>query len=175
MKIFAALLLIIAINASSAADYNRSEWRHWIDADRDCQNTRAEILIVSSKIPVKFKDAKGCKVKSGLWIDPYTGRKFTDPSDIHIDHIVPLAHAHRHGAQHWTSEQRKQFANDPENLIAVYRGANQSKSAKAPHQWLPVNNQHRCIYAKRWLAVKIKYRLRTKTQERHSLQQNYHC
>ena len=49
--------------------YNRTEWRHWNDEDRDCQNTRHEVLIMESLSPVKFKSDRGCQVLEGEWID----------------------------------------------------------------------------------------------------------
>jgi hypothetical protein len=51
--------------------YDRSDWPHWSDDDRDCQNTRHEILISTSKIPVTFKTDDGCNVATGEWFDPY--------------------------------------------------------------------------------------------------------
>lgn len=49
--------------------YNREDWPHWIDADDDCQDTRAEILIASSSVAVKFKRNNGCNVSWGKWSD----------------------------------------------------------------------------------------------------------
>ena len=66
--LFIFLVFFIISNASSQiVKYNRSNWKHWIDVDKDCQNTRDEVLIRDSIIPVKFKTRKKCKVKSGLW------------------------------------------------------------------------------------------------------------
>ncbi|MCP5275140.1 MAG: HNH endonuclease [Burkholderiales bacterium] len=149
--------------------YQRKDWPHWIDADKDCQNTRQELLIATSKVPVTFKNAKRCTVKTGLWIGPYTGRKFTRASDVDIDHIVPLAHAHRHGASNWTRTQRRTFANDFDNLLVVDDATNQAKSDKAPHQWLPPNKDFWCEYGRRWQHVKDKYRLVYSKAERMAL------
>lgn len=39
-----------------------------------------------------------CDVNYGTWYDPYGGYTYHDPSDIDIDHVVPLANAWRSGA-----------------------------------------------------------------------------
>lgn len=151
--------------------YNRKDWPHWIDEDRDCQNTRQELLIATSQIPVTFKNSKRCTVKFGQWYGVYTGKTFIKASDVDIDHVVPLAHAHRHGADNWTRKQRRAFANDPENLLVVDDSTNQSKSDKAPHEWLPPNKAFWCEYGKRWEHIKEKYRLRYSQRERIILNQ----
>ena len=139
--------------------YNRKDWPHWIDVDRDCQNTRQEMLIANSRVPVKFKNARQCTVVSGEWFGVYTGKTFIKASDVDIDHIVPLAHAHRHGADKWTRDQRRTFANDFENLLVVDDSANQSKGDQAPYEWLPPRQDYWCEYGKRWSYIKDKYRL----------------
>ncbi len=149
--------------------YNRKDWPHWIDADGDCQNTRQELLIATSKVPVQFKDYRRCTVRQGKWYGVYTGRTFYRASDLDIDHIVPLAHAHRHGADQWTKAQRRKFANDYENLLVVDDSTNQAKSDQAPHEWLPPQKSYWCEYGKRWERVKDKYGLRYSDQERIAL------
>ena len=51
--------------STSQANYDHSQFGGWIDADRDCQNTRHEVLIEESLIPVTFKTARLCKVETG--------------------------------------------------------------------------------------------------------------
>ncbi|PAJ72019.1 hypothetical protein CJF42_23495 [Pseudoalteromonas sp. NBT06-2] len=145
--------------------YNRKDWPHWIDEDNDCQNTRSEILQRDSLSPVRFKRSKGCNVTWGKWLDPYTNQTFTKASDIDIDHVVPLAHAHKFGGYNWTRKQKRVFANDLENLISVEDNANQAKSYKAPHQWMPANNAYHCTYLKKWQRIKAKYQLSASKQE----------
>ena len=149
--------------------YNRKDWPHWIDADGDCQNTRQEMLIATSRVPVKFKNAWQCTVVSGEWFGMYTGKTFTKASDVDIDHIVPLAHAHRHGADKWTRDQRRVFANDFENLLVVDDAVNQSKGDQAPHEWLPPRKDYWCEYGRRWQRIKEKYRLWFDELERKTL------
>jgi hypothetical protein len=52
--------------------YERTAWKHWIDADRDCQNTRHEVLIEESLTPVTFKTDKRCRVASGNWLGAHS-------------------------------------------------------------------------------------------------------
>ncbi|MBY0498768.1 MAG: HNH endonuclease family protein [Nitrosomonas sp.] len=155
----------------TSTPYNRDDWGDWIDVDGDCQDTRQEILIAASRIPVQFKDSRECTAIIGEWYGAYTGNTFTKASDLDIDHIVPLAHAHRHGAENWTKEQREIFANDFENLIAVSNSANRSKGDKSPHEWLPPLESYWCEYGKRWKRIKDKYRLWYSQQERLTLDQ----
>jgi len=137
--------------------YNRDDWDHWIDEDRDCQDTRAEMLIRYSQRPVTFSSGGRCRVTGGLWDLPYTGGKVTNARQLDIDHIIPLKWAHGHGGDRWTLTQKRTFANDPENLLPVYSSANRSKGAKGPDDWMPSVN--RCEYAKRWKSLIDKYEL----------------
>lgn len=55
--------------------YERSAFGHsWDDADGDCQDSRAEALVVQSTTNVRFADESRCRVVSGRWISPFTGR-----------------------------------------------------------------------------------------------------
>lgn len=139
--------------------YKRSAFRHWVDYDSDCQSARAETLITSSYFGVLLDD-KGCRVTDGLWLGPYTGNYFSSASDLDIDHVVPLKAAWDSGADMWDAYKRKQFANDPDNLLAVEASANRRKGAKAPTEWMPPLESYRCEYVLRWLLIKKKYALR---------------
>ncbi len=140
--------------------YNRKEWPHWIDIDKDCQNTRAEILIERSMAAVTYRNKKKCSVISGNWFDPFSGKTWTHASDVDIDHIVPLKWAHGHGGQNWTKRQKRQFANDLENLLIVEDNLNQAKGAKSPDDWMPPNQAFRCEYVKLFDEIVKKYQLR---------------
>jgi len=120
---------------------------------------------------VQFKDSRQCAVIYGEWYGVYTGITFTKSSDVDIDHIVPLAHAHRHGADQWTKAQREAFANDFENLLVADDSTNQSKSDQAPHECLPPQKSYWCEYSKRWERVKDKYGLRYSQEELTTLSQ----
>lgn len=162
--LFLALIFLTAstIYCQTCARYKRSDYRHWIDADHDCQSTRNEVLIAESKIPVTFKSRSKCRVKSGKWIDPYTGRTFTNPRQLDIDHVVPLKEAHESGAWKWSPEKKMQFANylkDENHLIAVYKSANRKKGAKDPAEWLPSNQAFLKDYARAWVKIKVDWEL----------------
>jgi len=123
-------------------------------------------LIRDSVGAINMKRHKGCRVSHGKWVGPYTGKEFTKASDLDIDHIVPLANAHRSGGAGWSWSKKRQFANDPLNLLAVDDGTNQAKSDKSPDQWKPPLRSYWCEYASRWKRVKSKYGLKSGVDER---------
>jgi 5-methylcytosine-specific restriction endonuclease McrA len=139
--------------------YNRSDWPHWLDDDKDCQNTRHEILIQTSTKPVEFKTDNECNVLTGEWYDPYSGDTFTISKDLDLDHIVPLKFAHGHGADSWSRERKAMFANDLDNLILAKASLNRQKGAKGLTEWQPPNFPYRCEYIARFDAVMAKYEL----------------
>lgn len=140
--------------------YNRDDWPHWIDADGDCQDTRAEILIQRTQSAVQFKDARRCHVVGGKWVDAYAGKTYTASSQLEIDHIVPLRWAHGHGADKWTRAKRQHFANDRANLQIVGKTLNRSKGAKGPEEWMPPRQQYRCQYVSTFDTLVTRYGLR---------------
>jgi len=139
--------------------YRRKDWRHWIDKDGDCQNTRAEVLISQSEVRVEFATSRDCRVVKGAWIGGLTGIILSDASDVDIDHVIPLSYAHRHGGSLWSPSKKEQFANDPLNLLPTYDIENRRKSDKGPSEYLPSDKNLACAYIKRWKAIGIKYDL----------------
>jgi hypothetical protein len=159
-------VLTVAPNNTTVA-YDRSTWVHWVDADHDCQDTRAEVLIRDTQAPVT--PAGGCTVSTGSWLDPYTGNTLTQASDVDIDHRVPLGNAHVSGGYAWSAAQKQAYANyldDPAQLVAVTDTVNQSKGDRSPDQWKPPLTSDYCDYATNWIEVKDRWAL-TITQPEH--------
>ena len=142
--------------------YDRKLWQHWIDDDHDCQDTRTEVLIAESYEQVGFEAGRSCEVATGRWQCPYTGKLIREVHLLDVDHLVPLANAHRSGASRWTTAKRRRYANDldhPEHLVAVEYSANRSKGAKGPEAWLPTSEDYRCTYVREWVDVKRRWAL----------------
>ncbi|WP_339721230.1 DUF1524 domain-containing protein [uncultured Paraglaciecola sp.] len=146
--------------------YDRSDWPHWLDSDKDCQNTRHEMLLQTSTKAVAFKSDKECNVLTGEWYDPYSSETFTESTDLDLDHVVPLKFAHGHGASSWSRNQKAQFANDSENLILAQASLNRQKGAKGISDWLPPNHRYRCEYISHFNKVMTKYNLTYAPSER---------
>ena len=153
---------------SQASDraYDRDLYGGWGDADSDCQDMRDEVLVAQGS-EIKLS-GDGCEVIGGVWRGSYPGNTFTDPRELHIDHVVPLKEAHVSGARAWPASKRHRFANNPGNLLAVEAGANMSKGSRGPSDWLPETGQ--CVYVRQWVAVKRKWDLEMDRLERESVE-----
>jgi len=156
--------------------YNREKhFGKWKDFDKDCQNTRHEVLIRDAiefaGVKLTFKEnkkGKDCLVLSGVWYDPFTDSLYTLASDLDIDHIVPLKQAWISGAHAWTKEERITYANDMsdvQHLMTVTDHHNQSKGDKAPHQWMPKNKKFHKPYCRIWCRIKVRYKLTVTVEE----------
>ena len=142
LTIAVTLVTTVVLADTNCPKYDRKSYRHWIDEDKDCQNAHHEVLIEESLSTVGFKSSKGCRVVSGSWNDPYSGRTIIDATKLDIDHMIPLKEAHQSGAANWSRERKRAYANDlddPDTLIAVDRRLNRQKGAKDPAEWLPPN------------------------------------
>lgn len=144
----------LTIKASTKEDYDRGEWKHWTGSP--C-NSRQQVLIDQGEDVVV--EEKRCKVTSGTWVCPFGLEKFTNPSKIDIDHVVPLGWANRNGGAKWDKEKKEEFANDFNHLLATSAKENRSKGDKGPGDYLPPNKDYHCTYSKIWIFTLDKYSL----------------
>lgn len=141
--------------------YNRLQhFGAWVGdpTHASCHNTRARALIRDSRKPVQFSESNNCTVKSGEWLDPYTGDIVTDAQQLQIDHVVPLKDAYRVGAFKWNYQQRCAYANFMANnyhLLSVSGHENMSKGDKSPDGYIPPNPRVQCGYLEAWLKIKL--------------------
>ena len=115
--------------------YDRDDWKHWTDANRDCQDARQEVLIAESLTAVTYRTGDQCRVVAGQWLALYSNTIVTEPGKLDVDHMVPLGNAHDSGAWNWSANRKEQYDNyldDPQHLIAVTASANRSKGARGP-------------------------------------------
>jgi hypothetical protein len=155
--------------------YKRSLFKHWVDANGNGKNTRAEVLIAESLISVQFTST-GKTVSTGKWLSLYDGETWTSASDVDVDHVVALAEAWRSGAWKWSSSRRQSYANDlgvAWTLRAVTDNVNQSKSDDDPTYWLPPLESANCVYLTEWVAVKIRWKLTVDAEERESIRDGW--
>lgn len=155
-----------------SSSYSRDYFRHWIDNNGDCQNTRHEVLVWESQVSPTYTSSSRCSVSSGRWYSYYDGATWTLAGDVDIDHMVPLKEAWESGARNWSADDRERFANDlgfDATLVAVTDNVNQSKGDRDPAEWLPPLSAARCTYALEWVQVKYRWRLSMDSTERGTL------
>jgi len=116
-----------------------------------------------------------CLAQSGVLHDPYTGQTiaFTrgplTSEAVQIDHLVSLSDAWYKGAREWDDHRRRDFANDPRNLLAVGGQANFDKAFRDAAGWLPSNRAFRCEFVARQIDVKVAYGLWVSKKEKQAM------
>lgn len=160
----------LPVAAEVNTGYDRTRYfGGWIDANRDCQNTRQEVLIQESRAGVGYTSG-GCTASTGRWVTTWDNKVHTSASTVQIDHTVPVHEAWGSGARYWTQARRVAFYNDlsdTRTLNAQTSALNSSKQASGPEAWMPPTN--RCLYIAQWTAVKIRWGLRVDSTEKAAL------
>jgi len=116
-----------------------------------------------------------CFAQRGTLHDPYRGEEISfvrgpATSDaVQIDHVVSLADAWYKGARDWDDQRRRNFANDPRNLLAVSAKGNFDKAFRDAASWLPPNVGFRCAFVARQVEVKTAYELWVSEKEKRAM------
>ncbi|MEO3755051.1 HNH endonuclease family protein [Streptomyces sp. B6B3] len=163
----AELAELTVAEEGSMTDYERDLFPHWTE-DGEC-STRETVL---ERDGTDVTVGSDCYPESGEWHSPYDDMVVTDPSEVDIDHMVPLAEAWRSGASEWTTDEREAFANDLEypELLAASADSNSSKGDQDPADWQPIESFH-CVYSRMWIRAKHHWELTLDEDEKAALEE----
>ena len=116
-------VLRVTVSAVPATlpDYDRQDWKHWTDADRDCQDARNEVLIAESRTAVAYRTDRKCRVTTGEWLAPYSNTVAVDPGKLDVDHMVPLGNVHDSGAWKLVGQSERAIRQLPGGSSASHR------------------------------------------------------
>ena len=137
----------------------------WADVNRNGCDTRNDILKRDLTNLTFRSGTRECVIDSGTLVDPYSGTTINfvkgvkSSMEVQIDHVVALSNAWQTGAFKLTLAKRTEFANDPDNLLAVQGRLNSQKGDGDAATWLPPLKSYRCTYVTKQIAVKAKYGL----------------
>ncbi|MEU6459921.1 HNH endonuclease family protein [Streptomyces sp. NPDC047065] len=164
-----SLLEVLPVKDETRAGYQRSAFKHWVDADKDGCTTRNEVLLEEA---VNAPEVTGrCTLTGGTWYSSYDDTYVDGARGLDIDHRVPLAEAWDSGAGEWTAAEREIYANDlgdPRSLIAQ---SNRSKADQNSATWQPPAETNRCEYFTQWVTVKSRWKLAIDLPEQAALNQ----
>ncbi len=150
--------------------YDRGLFQHWIDADGTGCDARQDVLAAQVIGLPQVDLFDRCVIVEGDWYSAYDAVVHSgSPSDLDVDHVVALAEAWDSGASAWSPDMRRQFANDPTNLLAVTASANRSKSDRDVAEWTPPARSSWCLTAMITIEVKVRYSLTVDRAEHDAL------
>ena len=146
--------------------YTRAQFgQTWADVNRNGCDTRNDILQRDLTNILFRAGTRNCVVESGKLVDPYSGitidfvKGNKTSMEVQIDHVVALSNAWQTGAFKLSLAKRTEFANDPDNLLAVQGRLNSQKGDGDAATWLPPLKSFRCTYVSKQIAIKAKYGL----------------
>src|SRR3954452_2170176 len=169
-----ALAALVVYDRQPPDGYSRDLFPLWLDLDGNGCDARVDVLVQESLTPPQVDRTGSCAVLAGDWRSRYDDVEVSDPSELDIDHLVPLGEAWKSGADTWTADRRAAYANDvtdPEQLVAVTAASNRSKGDRGPSEWRPADHAAWCWYATSWVRVKVRWHLTVDTAERDALGQ----
>ena len=160
-----------------------------MDYDKDCQDTRQELLIEKSLVPVTFTDPQEkCEVATGLWEDDFTKDRWADPNVFVVVPNVPPENVyhnvnlwHPHVIRHYVDIPRPNYLPDYDftsefagvelgkNLRLVSTATEADRAGRGPDEWRPENRLHWCEYAHEWIHDKYMWRIDTPQPEADAL------
>lgn len=164
-----SLLRTLTVTPESSTGYDRELFPHWDYLGDDCDVRDAVLIAEARRGPVT---GNACPVGAGRWFSAFDGVTVRDPSELDVDHLVPLAEAWGSGARTWSTSVREEYANDlgyAKSLIAVTASSNRSKGDQDPAEWLPPRTAYRCTYVASWIGVKYRWRLTIDAREEAAL------
>jgi hypothetical protein len=166
------LLTALSVEDEAPRDgYDRRRFAHWVDLDGTGCDARQQTLIDQALGPVQ-RDPFRCYVVEGDWYSIFDGVTHSGPSaDVDVDHVVSLAEAWDSGAFRWSDEERRRFANDRRNLLAVTASSNRSKADQDAGTWRPARRDAWCVTATIMVTVKHAWALSVDAREYEGLRE----
>lgn len=140
-------MMCFTYTVNAGEPYNRVAFKHWVDIDGNGESERTDAI-------------HRAKISVDKILDCYSGQ-LVSIDFVQADHVVPLSWAWKAGADEWTDDQRRAFANDRDNLIAVSGSVNKSKGGRPPWVWMPKNTNCWNEYLTKWVFITKKYGLKT--------------
>jgi DNA uptake protein ComE-like DNA-binding protein len=153
------------------AGYSRDLFPHWADTNGSGCTARQDILRAQVIGLPQVDPFSRCVIVEGDWYSLFDGVNFSgSPSELDVDHVVALSEAWDSGASEWTTAQRRIFANDQLNLLAVTASSNRSKGDRDAGEWLPPATSAWCVTGMIMVSVKVRYQLSIDQREKTGLE-----
>ena len=163
--------LVVQPESDAGIAYDRSSWPHWLDVDGSGCDTRDDVLAAEVIGLPQVDIFDRCTIVEADWYSAYDEVIVSgSPSQVHIDHIVALAEAHRSGGASWSTETKTAFANFRPNLVAVSAASNISKSDHDVSEWRPARSAW-CSLATQVVLTKSAFGLSVDEREYDSLEE----
>ena len=170
--------LIEVIDLLAVADeperrgYDRDLFEHWLDIDQSGCTARQDVLLAHAIGLAQRDPFDPCFIVEADWYLPYDGGRHSgQPGDVDIDHVVALAEAWDSGAAEWSRTRRRQFANDPLNLLVSDPEVNRAKADLDVADWRPAQRSSWCLTTTMIALTKLRYDLSIDPAESRSLRE----